>query len=158
MDGAGRCPGLWRAELRWDRARVTFAGMGTSDFLNRELARRQQRNPRYSLRAFARDLDCDHATLSQWLRGTRPMSHEAEEHVFARLDLQPAERARARELDDDDLKVLLAIERTASPVTQEIATAAGLAPDRANIALTKLLRRGLVRFEQSRWHVLEEVQ
>src|SRR3954452_14080461 len=106
--------------------------MGTTDYLNRELARRRQRNSRYSLRAFARDLDCDHATLSQWLRGTRPMSHDAEEHVFGRLDLDTAERARAREIDDDDLRVLEAI-RSENRTAHGVAAAAGVALDRANV-------------------------
>lgn len=132
--------------------------MGTVDFLSRELTRRQQRNPRYSLRAFARDLDCDHATLSQWLRGTRPMSIDAEEHVFVRLDMDATERARARDLDDDDLKVLQAIARTESTLTQDVASAAGLPLDRANVALTKLLRLRVVKLEQSRWHIVEEVR
>jgi predicted exporter len=132
--------------------------MGTVDFLHRELTRRQLRNPRYSLRAFARDLDCDHATLSQWLRGTRPMSHQAEEQVFSRLDLDAAERARARDLDDDDLKVLHAVEVTASALTHDVAAAAGVSVDRANVALTKLLRLGVLRLDQCRWHILEEVQ
>ena len=131
--------------------------MGVADFLRRELARRQQRNARYSLRAFARDLDCDHATLSQWLRGTRPMSHDAEEHVFGRLDLDPGERARAREIDDDDLRVLEAI-RTEITTTHGVAAAAGVALDRANVALAKLLRLRVVQLEQSRWHILEDVE
>lgn len=35
--------------------------------LTAELGQRQRRNPRYSLRAFARDLGTDHVTLSQAL-------------------------------------------------------------------------------------------
>ena len=131
--------------------------MGAAAFLKRELARRQQRNQRYSLRAFARDLDCDHATLSQWLRGARPMSRDAEEHIFARLDLAAEERIRAREIDDDDLCVLKAIGGETT-TTQEVAAAAGMPVDRTNIALTKLLRLQVVRLEQSRWHILEDVQ
>ncbi len=132
--------------------------MGTVDFLNRELTRRQHRNPRYSLRAFARDLNCDHATLSQWLRNIRPISFEAEEHVFDRLDLNSAERTRARDLDDDDLKLLSAIQRTASTLTKDLAAVAGLSVDRTNVAVTTLLRLGIVRLEKSGWVILEEVQ
>lgn len=153
--GAPVCPA---SRLFLCLASVSSARMGTADFLNRELARRQQRNPRYSLRAFARDLNCDHATLSQWLRGTRPMSFDAEEHVFGRLDLDAAERARARDIDDSDLELLDAIKRTSSTQTQDVAAAAGLSIDRANVALTKLLRLGVVRIEHLRWHILEEIQ
>ncbi len=131
--------------------------MGAAEFLKRELGRRRQRNGRYSLRAFARDLDCDHATLSQWLRGTRPLSHEAEEHVFGRLDMGPDERARAREIDDDDLRVFEAV-KSAPTTTLELAEIAGVPVDRANVALAKLLRLRVVRLDQSRWHILEDVQ
>ena len=41
------------------------------DLLQAEHARRRAANARYSLRSFARDLDIDHATLSQILRGHR---------------------------------------------------------------------------------------
>ena len=131
--------------------------MGVADFLRRELARRQQRNGRYSLRAFARDVDCDHATLSQWLRGTRPVSDTAEERLYSRLDLSPLERARARELDDEDLRVLAAMSSDPT-TTQELSVAAGLPIDRANVALAKLLRLRVVRLEQSKWQILEDVR
>lgn len=42
--------------------------------LERELARRCASNDQYSLRAFARQLDIDHSTLSQLLRGKRPFT------------------------------------------------------------------------------------
>jgi uncharacterized protein (TIGR02147 family) len=41
------------------------------ELLQRELARRCAANARYSLRSFARQLDVDHSTLSQILRGKR---------------------------------------------------------------------------------------
>ncbi|HLW98059.1 MAG TPA: DUF4423 domain-containing protein [Candidatus Acidoferrales bacterium] len=46
---------------------------GTSfrEYLNGELAARQRKNRRYSLRAFAAFLESDHSTLSQILRGRR---------------------------------------------------------------------------------------
>jgi len=131
--------------------------MGTVDFLKRELARRKQRNARYWLRAFARDLDCDHSTLSQWMRGTRPMSLDAEDHVFARLDLDPAERSRVRELDDDDLRILTAI-RNHPTTTQQLSASTGMPVDRANIALSKLLRLKVVRLNQTNWQILEDVR
>jgi transcriptional regulator with XRE-family HTH domain len=39
--------------------------------LQAELTKRRERNARYSLRSFARDLGLDHSTLSQVLRGER---------------------------------------------------------------------------------------
>src|SRR4051794_38514998 len=131
--------------------------MGVADFLKRELERRKQRNARYSLRAFARDLDCDHATLSQWLRGTRPMSNAAEDHIFSRLDLDALECARAREIDEEDLQVLAAM-NGAPATTHALADATGLSIDRANIALSKLLRLKVVKLDQSSWQILEDVR
>jgi hypothetical protein len=86
------------------------------------------------------------------------MSTAAEDHVFARLDMNVTERARARELDDDDLKVLQAIERNSGTRAQDVATAAAISLDGANIALSKLLRLRVVRLQQSQWQVREEVQ
>src|SRR3954454_175020 len=42
------------------------------DRLQAEFDKRRTTNPRFSLRAFARLLDTEHATLSQILRGERP--------------------------------------------------------------------------------------
>ncbi len=63
-------------------APTTFAAV-----LRAELTRRCARNPSYSLRAFARALDVDHATLSQMLRGRRTLTREAIEQLGARLGL-----------------------------------------------------------------------
>jgi transcriptional regulator with XRE-family HTH domain len=132
--------------------------MGACDFLRRELERRQARNSRYSLRAFARDLDCDHATLSQWLRGTRPMSTEAEDFIFARLDLSPIERARARELDAGDLQVLEIIRTGASPSSRAVAAATGLSTDIVNVSLARLVRLELLQLDGTDWLVTEDAK
>jgi transcriptional regulator with XRE-family HTH domain len=42
-----------------------------------EFARRRKLNPRYSLRAFARSMHLEHSTLSQLLRGKRPLTWKA---------------------------------------------------------------------------------
>jgi len=63
------------------------------NFLSRlraEFKKRQSRNIRYSLRAFARDLGTDHATLSQILRGRRRLSPRMVRHFGVRLRLEPA--------------------------------------------------------------------
>jgi transcriptional regulator with XRE-family HTH domain len=56
-------------------------------FLQSELARRCARNAQYSLRAFAMHLGVDHSTLSQWLRGRRPISARSIETIGATLGL-----------------------------------------------------------------------
>src|SRR5689334_21718036 len=58
--------------------------------LQEELAVRCARNPRYSLRAFARYLRLDHSTLSQLLRGRRRFTQRTIERVGARLALTQA--------------------------------------------------------------------
>lgn len=58
--------------------------------LQSELARRCADNPRYSLRAFARDLECDHSTLSQWLRGARRLTETSIRLLGRRLRLDEA--------------------------------------------------------------------
>ena len=85
------------------------------------------------------------------------MSSDAEEHIFGRLDMGVEERARARELDDDDLRVFKAL-RVAPATTHALAEAAGVPVDRANVALTKLMRLRIVRLNHSNWQILEEVQ
>ncbi len=57
-------------------------------FLQQELARRCARNPQYSLRSFAIQLDKDHSTLSQLLRGKRPMTEKAIEKLGSKLGLE----------------------------------------------------------------------
>lgn len=57
--------------------------------LQEELALRCARNPRYSLRAFARYLGLDHSTLSQLLRGRRRFTRRTIERVGKRLALAP---------------------------------------------------------------------
>jgi len=69
--------------------------MAFDAYLNHEFARRQARNARYSLRSFARDLECDHATLSQWMRGKRPITRERVDKLCKSLKLDRTARARA---------------------------------------------------------------
>lgn len=56
-------------------------------YLQGELLKRCERNPSYSLRSFARSLGIHHGTLSQILRGTRPLSENVFELLAAALGL-----------------------------------------------------------------------
>ena len=62
------------------------------DLIQREFASRQGRNAKYSLRAFARDLDLPAPKLSQILKGTCGLSAERGESVAKRLGLTPGEK------------------------------------------------------------------
>src|SRR5689334_7684944 len=67
--------------------------------LQEELALRCARNPRYSLRAFARYLKLDHSTLSQLLRGRRRFTARTVERIGARLSLTPTVISQFVELE-----------------------------------------------------------
>ncbi len=103
--------------------------------LQAELARRCADNPQYSLRAFARDLDVDHSSLSQILRGRRRLSERALRGFGERLGIAPdrieafvahdsrraagegsdgeGELAFVRELTEDALAVVTSLEHYA---------------------------------------------
>lgn len=61
--------------------------------LQRELERRCQDNPKYSLRAFARALDLSPTILSLVLSGKRPLSRQSAHKIMNHLLLCPDERA-----------------------------------------------------------------
>jgi transcriptional regulator with XRE-family HTH domain len=135
------------------------SSMGMPAYLEREYGRRRGRNPRYSLRAFARDLGCDHSTLSQWMRRTRPMTEEAAHQLCDSLQLTGADRSLAREIDENDMAVLLAIQSGAAPNANALANATALAGDQVNLSLFKLLRLAVLRMDGPTWHLTErEVQ
>ncbi len=78
--------------------RSLLPSMNQSDFfqecLNEELARRCEKNPRYSTRAFARALGIDVASLSRILSGKQIPSYKICESVFSKLELSPAEQKK----------------------------------------------------------------
>ncbi len=125
--------------------------MGFEAFLSQAFDDRRRRNRRYSVRAFARDLGCDHATLSQWMRGKRPMTPPVVDQLGAALGLDEAACARAREFDPFDPLVIDAIRATARPTTPRIAIALGATPDRVNMSLHRLLRLGHLRMNGAAW-------
>ena len=143
-------------------------------FLQAELGRRCARNPQYSLRAFAKYLAIDHATISQLLRGKRPFTARAILRLGTRLGLdRPAiDRYVAQEaywrsestteatlgemqqLANDAASVIAdwyhyaILELTRlhhfKPDTRWIARVLGITPDLVNLALSRLTRLGLL--------------
>jgi uncharacterized protein (TIGR02147 family) len=69
-------------------------GQNLSAFLTGQLEQRLQRNPRYSLRAFARDLGLSPAMLSQVLAGTKGLSATAASRIARSLGLNEDESRR----------------------------------------------------------------
>lgn len=117
-----------------------------------ELAQRRTRNPRYSLRAFARDLGTDHATLSQLVRGRRVLSTRMVRMIGRRLNLCAADIAEACERHHADAILRLARSRAFQPSSRWIATRTGLPLDAVNAALARLLHQRQLRMEAAgRW-------
>jgi predicted enzyme related to lactoylglutathione lyase/transcriptional regulator with XRE-family HTH domain len=135
-----------------------------------ELARRCARNPRYSLRAFARSLRIDHATLSQLLRGRRKVTRAVILRLGRKLGLEkdalaalasadaPAKPAgaqagigaiAARVAEDPTHHLLLALVAGGAvpPDTRRVARALDISADEANVVIQRLTALGLLALE-----------
>ena len=66
-------------------------------FLNRKFVEKRTRNPRYSLRAYAKSLQIGPAALSEILRGKRKISPKMALKVGSKLNLPPSLLLRYRE-------------------------------------------------------------
>jgi transcriptional regulator with XRE-family HTH domain len=143
-----------------------------ASYLRSELARRCNDNPSYSLRAFARDLGVDHATLSQLLRGSRTVTRETAERLGVRLgltdevlaafsaDARPraevrrpnlAIEAAAVILDPLHAEVLSLVDSQAFQADSTlIARVLDVDVDRANVVVQRLLAVGLLEMSAKR--------
>jgi uncharacterized protein (TIGR02147 family) len=143
-------------------------------FLQAELGRRCDKNPQYSLRAFAKYLGIDHATISQLLRGKRPLTSRTILKLGTRLGLDRAaiDGYVAHEAfwrnDSADESALSEIQQLANdaanviadwyhyaileltrlhnfkPNSRWIARVLGITPDEVNLAVSRLARLGLL--------------
>jgi uncharacterized protein (TIGR02147 family) len=151
-------------------------------FLQAELGRRCARNPQYSLRAFAKFLAIDHATMSQLLRGKRPLTPRTILRLGTRLGLDrtvidryvanecnwrrdaadDAAQNEMQQLADDAAHVIadwyhyaiLELTRLQDFKTDSrwIARVLGITPDEVNLALTRLVRLGMLEMaDRRRW-------
>jgi len=150
-------------------APTTFAAV-----LRAELTRRCARNSSYSLRAFARALDVDHATLSQILRGKRALTRDTILELGKRLGLEGSRlEAFARDAEavrdgppayspsldaaaivaDPLHHQLLALTHTEDFRGESafLAQVLDTTPDAINVVLQRLLRFGLLRMTEGRW-------
>jgi uncharacterized protein (TIGR02147 family) len=142
--------------------------------LRAELVRRCGANPQYSLRAFALDLDSDHATLSQLLRGRRSITAATIERLGPRIGLTADEiascvrrekSAPAETPEDATVLELRTLSQYAAAVVTEwehyailelthvngfrpdigwIARVLGLTPDAVTLAVNRLLYLGML--------------
>lgn len=124
------------------------------EVLAAELARRKAKNARYSLRAFARDLRVDHATLSQLMRGVRPATPRLIRALAPALKLDASAIARHC-AEAIDFALLGAIRRDDFRTnTRWIAVRLGIAIDEVNIALHRLLYARRVKMtKENEWAI-----
>ena len=160
-----------------------MSGESFEDRLRRELARRRQANPRYSLRAYAVFLGADHSTLSQVLRGKRRIplgqlrrwgkrlgmaaeeiaAYVAAQHVPDAAVVKRQEQLRhwtaeALALVNDPTHWQI-VHRVQSPGFQPdcrwLARESGVSVDQVNVALSRLLRLRLLEIQPPRgWKIL----
>jgi transcriptional regulator with XRE-family HTH domain len=158
----------------------TAAGAPTPEtsfrlLLQSELARRCSRNPQYSLRSFAHQLDVDPSTLSQWLRHRRSLTSRVIESIGQQLGLSaerirayidyemrcpPPETAPTDQLTSDTLAALehpyafAILELTHlsdfTPDSRWVAARLGIDADTVNVVLHRLVSLGLLRMQSSR--------
>lgn len=116
--------------------------------LQRELDDRRARNRRYSLRAFARSLRCDHSTLSQIMRGRRALTPSAVRQFAAQL------RVAAWETETYCLEAaILRLVRRASfrADSRDIARRTGTSTDEVNVVLQRLVRNQNLSMRGPEW-------
>jgi uncharacterized protein (TIGR02147 family) len=70
------------------------SSIGYQDILKQALAKRCERNPRYSLRAFARDLDVSPSYLCEIMKGKHKLTRQVARTIATRLLLDASTRSR----------------------------------------------------------------
>jgi hypothetical protein len=112
--------------------------------ISAEFLRRRKRNPRYSLRAFARDLGTHHSTLARLLQRRRRLTSRTVRSPGARLGLGGADLAHACITEHTDIILDLARRRGFCADSRWIATRSGLPLDEVNVALHQLVHSGRI--------------
>jgi transcriptional regulator with XRE-family HTH domain len=155
--------------------------------LQAEFAARRAKNARYSLRAFAAFLDADHSSIAQILRGSRPIPassirawarklgfgpEEAAVYIAAEHVASADDSARALQLRHWTAEALAVMSEPAHfeilRLTHEpefradsrwVARRAGVSADEVNLAITRLLRLGLMEMGTAgEWRDLSGLQ
>lgn len=147
--------------------------------LRAELLRRCEKNPKYSLRAFARSLGMSHSVLSLVLSGKRSLSRKATQEIAERLAWNPkvrAQIAKARAFDATFDRAARAAGRQMTPEEFDpisdwyydailcllntpaakfesawISARLGIPVEDARTAIARLKELGLVSYKDKRW-------
>ncbi len=137
-------------------------------YLEAELVRRCERNPHYSLRAFANFLDIDHSTLSQLIRGKRKITSAMQERLGQKLGLGPKElknfdpTLNYSEVTLDLFEVTsewfyfaimeLMLIKDFKPEPEWISERLGLDIEETKLAILRLVKVGFIEIDESgRW-------
>ena len=117
--------------------------------LRSEFDRRLARNPRYSMRAFARTLGVSHSTLSRFFAGRRRLTARAIRRIGGKLDIDVEAHCSA----ENDRALLALLAHPAFRASSRwIATMLGIPIDDVNLSLQRLVReRRLVMESRDRW-------
>jgi transcriptional regulator with XRE-family HTH domain len=121
------------------------AAMRFKSRLEAAFLRRKDVNPSYSLRAFARALKADHATLSQILRGRRRVTAKTIRAWGSRLGLSASDVCECCCLENE-ASILGAIKQARFRANSRwLAVTLNIPLDDVNIALQRLLHKRLLR-------------
>jgi uncharacterized protein (TIGR02147 family) len=140
-------------------------GLDLIEFLNIEYERKCERNKSYSLRAYARDLDVQPATLSHILKRKRAASPEFREKIYSALKLSIEQRQYLESHTEEvfkftkkELDIYLSLSewyydaiteltRTKGFVGQNeyVAQRLGLSLEETNEAVKRLVQMGLIK-------------
>jgi len=131
---------------------IYLKGMRLREHLERELRRRRDKNPRYSMRSFARYLELHHASLCRLIAARSIASEATIRHVGQRLGLSEA-TISALVADEFEHGILRAIAKPDFiPTSRHLASATGATVDAVNVALHALLRkRALTMRSPAHW-------
>ena len=128
--------------------------MGIRERLKLEFAKRVERNPRYSFRAYARALSIHHASLKRVLDGSRGLSPATLAGICAKVGYSQDE-IRAARIEEDARKILQVVANPDfRPDCRWIAVKSGVDLDNVSRALHMLIhQRRLAMTNPERWTV-----
>lgn len=144
-------------------------------YLRSELIRRCQKNPGYSMRAFARNLEIDGSTLSKILRGKRPLGEKTITYLGLKLGLKKSEISKFLKFRSNEAKTLTEYDFIEDDIfsvisdwyyyailelmrvdqfkmsTQSISKALGITVHEAADAVERLQRLEMIKIENNVW-------
>jgi predicted enzyme related to lactoylglutathione lyase len=122
-----------------------------------EFARRKRRNPRYSLRSFAKKLGVHNSSLSRLIQQRKRLTKGAAKSLGMRLGLSQREIAAAIAHENAEILAQLVGQRGFRADSRWLAVMSGLPIDDVNVALHALLHsRRLTMIRANEWRLEED--